>query len=434
MKILLIGSGAREHALARKIMESSSTVSLLCYGSSINPGIAPLVSHYIPGEMSDIMGMVQCAQNHEVDMVVVGPEAPLASGIADELHKHGIACIGPSSDLAQIETSKAFGRDFVQAIAAQYVPRYRQFQAQDPQALEFLESLGQDFVLKADGLCGGKGVKISGEQLHSHQQALDDPICQEPFVIEEKCTGVEFSLISFCDGAHAKHMPIIHDHKRLLDDDQGPNTGGMGTISDHDHHLPFIDPDMIQQAQALNELVMKSLSEKCAKPYCGFLYGGFMQSTKGLKLIEYNARLGDPEGINLLALLETDIVAIFEAMIAGRLDQQEVVFKTQASVCKYIVPSSYPGALDCDPLMDISAIERPERLYFGSIDMQGDQLRMKGSRAIAVLATGDTLCEAALRAEETCELVQGSVYYRKDIGSESLLQKRAETLITKVTT
>ena len=224
-------------------------------------------------------------------------------------------------------------------------PFFQRFTSMDG-VEEVLARFPNQHVIKDDGLAGGKGVKVCGDHLLSLEDSL--AFCRElvdhnhPFVIEEKLEGEEFSLLSFCDGNTLRHMPPAQDHKRAYDGDKGPNTGGMGSYTDADQKLPFLTDDDVRIAQEINSLVAAALAKECGHPYQGILYGGFMATASGVKLIEYNARFGDPECLNLLTLLETDFVQICRAIVDRTLADFAVTFAPQASVCKYVVPEGYP--------------------------------------------------------------------------------------------
>jgi len=232
MNILVIGSGAREHAIVRAVEQSPKNKKIFCLGSNVNPGIAELCSDFTVANINHTQTITDYAEKKAADLAIIGPENPLAIGVADALWDVGVKVVGPIKDLAQIETSKAFARDLLTDYNIPGNPKYKTFSSLGG-VTEFLNELGENYVVKFDGLAGGKGVKVSGDHLHSHDDAK--VYCQELvekggiFVIEEKLIGQEFSLMSFCDGETLKHMPAVQDHKRAYDGDTGPNTGGMGT-------------------------------------------------------------------------------------------------------------------------------------------------------------------------------------------------------------
>jgi phosphoribosylamine--glycine ligase len=294
-----------------------------------------------------------------------------------------------------------------------------------------LQQLPGRHVIKDDGLAGGKGVKVCGDHLTSMEDSL--AFCRElvasehPFVVEEKLEGEEFSLMSFCDGTTLRHMPAVQDHKRACEGDTGPNTGGMGTYSDADHRLPFLSASDIATAQIINEKVAAALVTECGAPYQGILYGGFMATADGVRLIEYNARFGDPECLNLLTLLQTDFMAICRAIVDRTLDALPVVFAEQTSVCKYVVPEGYPDAPRTGDAVHLpSPLPKDVTLFLGAVDQREGELVATGSRAVAVVATADTLAAAEVLCEQAVVQIPGQFLHRKDIGTAALITRRVE--------
>lgn len=429
MNILLIGSGAREHAIARAVNRSPQPTMLYCIATSKNPGIQSLCAGYSINDINDPIAIVKYAKSCQIDIAIIGPEAPLAAGVADALWDNNIPCVGPKQKLAQIETSKAFTRDLLAKYNVPGGPRYRFFNSMDD-VQNYLKELGDLYVVKYDGLMGGKGVKVAGDHLHSHAEALQ--YCREladagkSFVIEEKLIGEEFSLMSFSDGKNLANMPAVQDHKRAFEGDTGPNTGGMGSYSDADHSLPFLNSDDIIAARAINLATINALKKEYREGYKGILYGGFIATKDGVKLIEYNARFGDPEGLNVLAILESDFVAICQAIVNGTLSQEMAKFKPLATVCKYAVPAGYPDQPVKNQQIDISAIQNPDQLYLAAVDQHTDGLYETGSRTAAVVGIASTLAEAEAVAQAEVERITGPVFHRKDIGTAELVQKRVE--------
>ena len=343
--VLIVGSGAREHAIALALARSTHEPTLLCFSNAHNPGIAALCAEYGIGQITDPAAVAAFAREHKATLAVIGPEAPLAAGVADALLAAGIPVVGPTQSLARIESSKGFARDLLAKYKIAGNPFFQRFTSMVGLE-EVLGRYANRHVIKDDGLAGGKGVKVCGDHLLSMADSV--AFCRSlveqghPFVVEEKVEGEEFSLMSFCDGATLKHMPAVQDHKRAYNGDKGPNTGGMGTYTDADHKLPFLTTNDIAEAQEMNQRVAAALAQECGAPYQGILYGGFMATRDGVKLIEYNARFGDPESLNLLTLLQTDFVEICRAIVSGTLAEVDVHFSAQASVCKYLVPEGYP--------------------------------------------------------------------------------------------
>ena len=428
-KILVIGSGAREHAIVRALDRSPHDKALYCLASNINPGIADLCDEFTLDNINHPEIATNYAKEVGAGLAIIGPENPLSNGVADALWEAGVKVVGPKKDLAQIETSKAFARDLLTEYNIPGGPKYQTFNSMYLVS-EFLNDLGENYVVKYDGLAGGKGVKVAGDHLHSHDEALE--YCQElmeagsKFVIEEKFIGQEFSLMSFCDGEHLQHMPAVQDHKRAYEGDSGPNTGGMGTYSDANHGLPFLTDDDITQAHEINIATAKALKDKFGEGYRGILYGGFMATANGVKLIEYNARFGDPEAMNVLSLLDSDFIEICNGVVDGNIDQINVRFNNKATVCKYAVPEGYPDSPVRGQPVDISNIENPDGLFYASVDIRNGQLVEAGSRTIAVVGVGDTISAAERDAEKEVSSITGPLFHRADVGTNALIQKRVD--------
>ena len=426
-KILVIGSGAREHAIVRALDRSHQEKEIFCLASNMNPGIAELCDELLIGNFNDPDFVVNYTNEIGATLAIIGPENPLENGVADALWSVKVKVVGPKKDLAKLETSKAFTRNLLKEYDIPGGPKYRTFDSINGVA-EFLNELGENYVVKYDGLAGGKGVKVAGEHLHSHDEALD--YCQEltdkddEFVIEEKFIGEEFSLMSFCDGDTLKHMPAVQDHKRAYEGDTGPNTGGMGTYSDANHSLPFLTEDDIAEAHQINIQTAKAVKDKFAEGYRGILYGGFMATANGVKLIEYNARFGDPEAMNVLSLLESDFIEICNGIADGSLNKVDVQFSNKATVCKYAVPEGYPDSPVKDEQINISKINNPDGLFCASVDIQNGKLVEAGSRTVAVVGVADSISNAEKIAEKEVSTISGPLFHRSDIGTDMVIQKR----------
>jgi phosphoribosylamine---glycine ligase len=427
MRIAVIGSGAREHILAYALYHAPEPTTLFAFGTTANPGIMQLCSDYRIGDITDAAAVCAQLTAWEIDLAVIGPEAPLSTGTADALRAAGIAVFGPDRALARIETSKSYTRELLERTVPQASPYYRVVRSIS-EAERVLAQLGELYVIKADGLCGGKGVKVSQEHLHSHEEALEfiggllaqDSQC----VIEEKLIGEEFSLMTITDGSTCIHLPVVQDHKRAYPGDTGPNTGGMGSYSDADHCLPFLTPDDILTARELNEQVIEALEQDNGSPYRGVLYGGFMAVSEGVRIIEYNARFGDPEVMNLISVIDADFPQLFLAAAQGTLHDQQITLRPLASVCKYAVPQGYPEAPVKGAEIDISGIDGPCSIYLGSVDLIDGVLVTGGSRTAACVALGKTIEEAERRAETAVMQIRGKLFHRSDIGTAPLIDKR----------
>ena len=427
--ILVIGSGAREHAIVRALDKSPQGKELYCLASNMNPGIAEICDELTVGNINDPDFVANYAQEIAATLAIIGPENPLENGVADALWSAGVKTVGPKKNLARLETSKAFTRNLMQEYDIPGGPKYQTFDSMDAVA-DFLKELNENYVVKYDGLMGGKGVKVAGDHLHSHDDAL--AYCQElvdkggEFVIEEKLVGEEFSLMSFCDGDNLKHMPAVQDHKRAYEGDTGPNTGGMGTYSDGDHSLPFLNESDITEAHAINVATAEAVKDKFDEGYKGVLYGGFMATANGVKLIEYNARFGDPEAMNVLSLLESDFIELCHAIADGTLSQVDVQFANKATVCKYAVPEGYPDSPVKGEPIDVSGISNPDGLLYASVDIQDGQLVEAGSRTVAVVGVADSISEAEAIVEREVSAVKGPLFHRSDIGTDGVVQKRTD--------
>ena len=431
-KILLIGNGAREHIIASTLKKNPS-VSVVTYAKAMNPGIRSLSDAYEIGDLLDLEHVCKFALQEKVDFAFCGPEDPIAAGMADALEIVGIPSCFPKKLPAQLESSKAFTRNLVGKYGIPGNPVFQVFtEANQDQMEAFAENFSGNFVVKADTLRAGKGVQVSGDHFFTSEEGIryarECVAVDGRVVLEEKFVGQEFSVMSFCDGKRAVHMPIVQDHKRAYEGDKGPNTGGMGTYSDANLSLPFLQESDVAEAQRINEQVLEAVNKETGVPFRGILYGGFIAVKDGARLIEYNVRFGDPEVINILSLLETDLSSVCEAMIAGTLDQISISFRRAATVCKYIVPEGYPDKAVKGVEIFLESIPEGASLYYGSVDEKDGKILLGGSRAIAVIGTGKDLETAEQIAEKAAQAVSGPVFHRADVGTQALIQKRVEMM------
>ncbi len=430
-RILNLGKEARLDCILEALEKSAHPKKLYTMSEVRNPGFYEKSHHVRIGNTNNLDEVRSYALEIKPDFAIISPEEPLFLGIVDMLETMGIPCVGPRKDLAKLEWSKSFTRELLSRNGIPGNPEHRIFRT--PEGIEPYMKALVDFVVKPDGLTGGKGVMVYGEHLHSIKQALE--YCTSLFksghnavVIEEKLDGEEFSLQSFCDGRHVVDMPAVQDHKRAFDDDQGPNTGGMGSYSCEDHRLPFLSKSHIQQASGINAAVAQAIAEETGQGFKGILYGGFMVTKDGLRLIEYNARFGDPEVMNVLPLLKTDFIDVCECIIEGTLDSLSISFDQKATVCKYIVPKGYPNNPEKGARITggVPISDDKLRVYYAAVDKTDDSLFLTGSRALAFVGIGETLAEAERIAESAASKVGGPVRHRVDVGTSTLIQKRID--------
>ena len=431
--ILLVGNGAREHALAEAIARSEQKPRLFSFMKTNNPGIASLSEKIKLGGYADPGTITGFATENKIELAVIGPEDPLNNGVVDALSKIGIPSVGPTKSLARLETSKSFTRNLVSKYNIPGNPRFKVFNAING-VEAFLNEL-EGIVIKPDGLTGGKGVLVQGDHFTTKEEALN--LCKQilaessSLIVEEKFDGEEFSLQCLCDGKTVVGTPLVQDHKRRFDGDRGPNTGGMGSYSLPDHSLPFLKPKDLEDGLEITRQVAAALLKETGSLYKGIMYGGFIATKDGAKLLEYNARFGDPEAMNILPLLKTDFVEICRHIVAGTLNKLKIEFEPKATVCKYVVPKGYGLPADhSDAASSRAKIEVGDvgkaRLYYSSVDKKEDGLYLSSSRAIGIVGIANTLEEARKIAEEGVKAVKGPVAYRTDIGTDALIQKRID--------
>lgn len=429
MKVLVVGTGAREHAIADALKDD---VELYCYMSKVNPGISK-IAEFAQGDEGKIEKVAKFAVDNNIDIAFIGPEAPLGKGIVDELEKNGISCVGPSQSAARIETDKSFMRKLFEDYDIEGSLVYKVFDNYDDVSA-FLDDFDRDVVVKPVGLTGGKGVKIVGDHLKDNQEAkeyskevIDNAMGGfTQVIIEERLIGEEFTIQAFCDGTHLAPMPAAQDHPHAFEGDVGAITGGMGSYSDKGGLLPFLSQDDYDEAVKIMEATLKAIAKE-AEPYKGILYGQFMLTADGPKLIEYNARFGDPEAMNVLPLLKTPLADVCQAIVDGNLDKVE--FNDKASVCKYIVPEGYPETSHGGELIEVDekAIEElGAKVFYAAVGLEDDGIHLSGSRALGIVASGDSIEEAEKIAEKACACIKGNVYHRSDVGTTDLVNKRVE--------
>jgi len=430
MRSLVVGGGGREHCIVRALERSGAEIYAV--SGNRNPGIMRSAKEFHLLDPMDIDHVVSWAASRKVDLAVIGPEAPLGAGLSDALISKGIATFGPTKAAARIETSKEYARNLMRKHNVQGLIDYWAFD--DLASFQnWVKDCDFEFVIKPVGLTGGKGVKVWGDHFNSKPEAAKyaEEIVKDKiggstkFLVEEKAVGEEFSLQVFTDGKKVVPMPLAQDHKRAYEGDKGPNTGGMGSYSDADHLLPFVTKS--EQEGAL-DIMNKTVDAMAAEgtPFRGCLYGGFINTAQGPKVIEFNCRFADPECMNVLPIMLTDFAETCAAAAGGSL-RASAQFEPKATVCKYVVPQGYgTKSIAGQPIeVDEKAIsDSGAQLFWASVDEKDGKIVTATSRSLAVVGIEDTLAAAEEVAEQALTHVKGQLYVRHDIGKKDVVMKR----------
>jgi phosphoribosylamine---glycine ligase len=419
MRVLLIGSGGREHALAWKMTQSDRLEKLFVAPGN---GGTQAIAENVALDVTDHASVVDFALREQIDLVVVGPEVPLVAGISDDLRAAGLAVFGPSKVAAQLEGSKAFTKALCDEMGIP-TAAYAKFDALEP-ALAYLDQQGAPIVIKADGLAAGKGVTVA-ETLEQAQEAVRDCFsgtfgaAGAEVVIEECLVGDEASLFAICDGEHTILLPAAQDHKRAFDDDKGPNTGGMGAYAP----APVMTDALIERAY--REIVAPAIKGMAARgtPFSGVLFTGLMITKDGPKLIEFNTRFGDPETQVLMMLLESDVLDILEATAQGTLANVSPRWKREVALTVVLAANGYPGAYEKNTVIANAAgldSDTIQVFHAGTVG-DGDRLLANGGRVLNVTAIGDDVGEARERAYAAVDAIDWpDGFCRRDIGWRAL--------------
>ncbi len=442
MRVLLVGGGAREHAIAEALCGApDENVELYAFMPNRNPGIIRLSADYEVGDVTDVDAAVRLAERWKVDLAVVGPEDPLAEGIADALEEVGVPTFGPKREPARIEWDKGFARRLMKEYGVPGCPEFEVFEDPD-EACEYIDELGKPVAVKPAGLTGGKGVKVVGDQLANLEEAKEyvREIFEESIggipkvVIEEKCIGEEYTIQAYTDGEKVLPTPAVQDHPHAYEGDEGPITGGMGSYSCPDGLLPFLTEEDYEESVKILERTVEAIKEETGEPYKGILYGQFMLTAEGPVVIEFNCRYGDPEAMNILPVMEGDVVTLHASVAEGSMEG-DVEFVEKATVCKYVVPSGYPESSEGEGEVievDEECVQRRNAIpYYASVNLEDDgTIRMTSSRALAIVGLGDTLEEAESAAEEAIEeCVSGeNIRHRSDIGKRETIEERVKRM------
>ena len=420
VKLLVIGSGGREHALAWKLAQNPRVQKVFVApgngGTAAETGLENVALGAIPE-------LIEFARRESVGLTLVGPEAPLAAGIVDAFRKADLRIFGPTRAAAQLESSKDFAKQFMVRHAIP-TARHATF-TRASEARAYIERQGVPIVIKADGLAAGKGVVVAGT-VDEALAAVDAMLLRQTLgdagarvVIEECLTGEEASFIVICDGSHALALATSQDHKRLRDGDAGPNTGGMGAYSP----APVITPEV--HARVMREIIQPTLQGMAADgvPYSGFLYAGLMIDAAGNpKTLEFNCRLGDPEAQPIILRLKSDLFALLEHALEGSLDRAEVEWDRRAALGVVLAAAGYPEAPRMgDPIQGLLKANDACRVFHAGTRLEGKQLVTHGGRVLCVTALGDSLRVARSRAYEAAASIRfDGMQFRKDIGQRAL--------------
>ena len=417
MKVLIVGSGGREHALAWKAAQSPRLARLF-----LAPGNAGTARYNVAIRAEDIPALVAFANEQDIDLTIVGPEVPLALGLADALRTPGRSVFGPSQAAAQIEASKAFSKDFM---ARHHIPtaRFATF-TEYRKALKNLLSVDYPIVIKASGLAAGKGVLLP-DCADDAEAALRSIMLDHEFgaagdevIIEERLSGPEVSLLAFSDGYSVKPMPPAQDHKRIFDNDQGPNTGGMGAYAP----APILPPALVEEyTRSILQPTIDGLREE-GKSFVGVLYAGLMLTADGPRVLEYNCRFGDPETQAILPLLESDLLDVVEACVNGTLNQIDIQWKSGAAACVVIAsegyPSKYPNGRE---IRGLDAAFNQAVVFHAGTKLSGGKEVTAGGRVLGVTGLGADFREAIGHAYQAVEQIEfEGMQYRRDIGQRAL--------------
>ena len=426
-KIMLIGGGGREDAIARKIVENEGTlISIIPFE---NPSIIRMSEKYFIAGENDADKIISLAKSENPDVVYVSSDSFLDKPIVDALQYSKIRVASPDSKAFQIESSKIFMRQLIKRFGITGNIKYDIFY-DEYDVEKFLGSTDKHFAIKPAGLTGGKGVKLTDVHFSSREEAKRYAASivarDKKVILEERITGEEFSIQAFTDGISSSFFPVAQDYKRLYDDETGPNTGGMGSITGKDMGLPFIRKDSVEKAKDIVKKVLSSLYSE-GTMFRGVIYGQFMQTKSEVKIIEFNGRMADPEGINCMALFDGDIVDTLISLGDTNLHTASIHFKNKASVLKYAVSEGYPDH-PVPGTLRINNSHLPEhfKIYYGSVKGTMDEPQMTGSRGVALLAMAESINEASEIVESNLWRIEGKYHMRHGIGSASNLRKKIQ--------
>ncbi|NJD77309.1 MAG: phosphoribosylamine--glycine ligase [Candidatus Methanoperedens sp.] len=433
-RILVVGSWAKEQITIENI-SSNPDIEILSYMDIPNPGIISLVRDYHVGSLKDIDTIVKYTREKKVDLVIITTASPLSRGLVDALEAYNILAFGPVRLAAQLESNKEFTRKLLKKYIPSAIPHFEIFE-KSQNAVDYAEKMDWQVAVKPIGLTDGLGVRVFGEQLKDEnevkgyiQQIIERNIGGSPrVIIEEKMEGEEFTVQCFVHGEKILFTPAVQDFKKLLPGEKGPNTASMGSYSQQGCLLPFMEEQDYEKAREIIRGTLDGFQKETGKICSGFLYGQFMLTSKGVKLIEYNFRPGDPEWLNTVIILKNNLLDIILKLFHG--EEQELYFENQATVCKYIVPQGYPEKLYLNLEVELNheALQKIDGLkyYYSCGPDNTGKLNVGTERGIAFIAGAQTIEEANEKVEKAISLVSGKFYYRKDIGTTDLIDSKVE--------
>lgn len=435
MRVLLVGGGAREHALGIQLHRSGAELAIA--SPTENPGLAEIARWAVRTPVERPEPLVEIARNCRAELAVIGPEAPLAGGVADALRAEGIPVFGPGRAGARIESSKRWCREFLSRNGIHVSPRT----APATTAGELdraIGEVGEPFVLKPVSLTSGKGVLVQGADFatkeegvsHGRRMLAGEGGPRGGILVEERLEGEEFSLMAFVVDGRIYPMPAVQDYKRALEGGGGGNTGGMGSYSQRDHRLPFLSTTDWESAVGILRATAQALAKEGIS-YRGVLYGGFMLTARGPRLLEYNARFGDPEALNVLTQYEPgDFTGLLHDIASGIPPVNPPTFRQRATVVKYVVPEGYGGSPQVGAVVEYDPVAIEDagvHLLMGAVSPAGPgRVRLGTSRGLALVGEASAIWEASERVEEALHAVKGSYYVRHDIATKADLARRVE--------
>jgi len=416
----IIGCDGRENIIGKSLLKTTEKINVFYIGNHSNIGLNNLGAIYENGNILDEKSILNWVKKNEIEFVIIGPEKPLEIGIVDILEKNNIECLGPKKNLALLETSKLFCRNFLSILEKKFNlnlnPLYTEFQNKNE--INILEKVfPKDFVIKKNELAGGKGVLVMGDHFNTLEEGKN--ICNDlynekiSFIVEEKLIGEEFSLISITDGINISHCPPIQDYKRAYDNNMGPNTGGMGAVM---NYLPFLNEEDIKIAEKINSLVIQNISNyiNSTDKYKGILYGSFIKTNNGIRVIEYNCRFGDPEVIPLFESMKTDFYEI--CLNISKKTLSKIEFDTTPILTKYIVPEGYPNKPLKNYEFYVHNINN-DNIIWASCEKINEHYLQLGSRTFAYTLKRNNIIDLKNEINNELNKVQGRIFYRKDIGT-----------------